>query len=173
MYRSTSSTINLKVAVEVSPLVAKPATHQVEAVLVLPAWLKIIIGLMEMKLLGEWYLSRTPISPADEQAGGEPWPLTSVTLVFFGEGQNSFGAGQIVLVQVKLVLVQVKIVLVQVKIVLAQIKIVSELFKAVCSFHSPVSEPPNQVPELSSPGTQHLNHHHRYHTKSLENEIPC
>ena len=88
-----------------------------------------------------------------------------MTLVFFGEGQNSFGAGQIVLVQVKLVLVQVKIVL-------AQIKIVSELFKAVCSFHSPVSEPPNQVPELSSPGTQHLNHHHRFHKKSLENEIP-
>ena len=35
---------HLKVAVEVGPLVAQPATHQVEAVLVLPAWLKIILA---------------------------------------------------------------------------------------------------------------------------------
>lgn len=55
IYIKFAKEVHLKVAVEVSPLVAKPATHQVEAVLVLPAW-----------------LSRPPISPADEQAGGEP-----------------------------------------------------------------------------------------------------
>ena len=37
---------HLKVAVEVRPLVAKSATHQVEAVLVLPTWLQIIVVIM-------------------------------------------------------------------------------------------------------------------------------
>ena len=34
---------NLKVAIEVSPLVAKPATYQVETVLVLSTWLRIVV----------------------------------------------------------------------------------------------------------------------------------
>ena len=69
MYRSTSSTINLKVAVEVSPLVAKPATHQVEAVLVLPAWLQIIIG---VKTLMENVIKATCPGPQSAQRMSRP-----------------------------------------------------------------------------------------------------